>query len=96
MVVTQVNHKKRMVIEFSKTINKFTLLDAYPLPHMNEIANKIAQYKRYSTLDQTTAYHQVEIPPFDHLYTVFRRIFMAVEKNSIWTYECSPLLPTID
>ena len=34
LVVTQGNHKKRIVIDCSQTVNKYTLLDAYPLPRM--------------------------------------------------------------
>ena len=44
LVVTQVNHKKRIVIDYSQTVNKFTLLDAYPLPDMQDIVRQIAQY----------------------------------------------------
>ena len=36
--------KKRMVIDYSQTINRFTLLDACPLPKINELVNKITQY----------------------------------------------------
>ena len=31
VVARNENHKKRMVIDYSQTINRFTLLDAYPL-----------------------------------------------------------------
>ena len=31
LVVTQKKHKRRMVIDYSQTVNKHTLLDAYPL-----------------------------------------------------------------
>ena len=71
LVVTQENHKKRMVIDYSQTINKFTLLDAYPLPRMLDVVNKVAGYRIYSTLDLTSAYHQVELPSSDRLYTAF-------------------------
>ena len=43
LVTTNVN-KKRMVIDYSQTINKFTMLDAYPLPHIEEMVSKIAQF----------------------------------------------------
>jgi len=33
-VTTGENHHKRMCIDYSKTINKYTLLDGYPLPNM--------------------------------------------------------------
>ena len=72
LVVTQVNQKKRMVIDYSQNINKFTLLDAYPLSHMQDIVRKLAQYKVYSMLDLTSAYHQVELPSSDRLYTAFQ------------------------
>jgi len=33
-----------MIIDNSQTINRFTLLDAYPLPNINDLAPKVAQY----------------------------------------------------
>ena len=83
LVVTQVNHKKRMVIDYSQTVNKFTLLDAYPLPHMQDIV-RIAQYKVYSMLDLTSAYHQVELPSSDRLYTAFQA------DGSLWQWKRIP------
>ena len=55
LVVMQFNNKKRMVIDYSQNINNFTLLDAYPLPHMQDIVRRIAQHKVYSMLDLTSA-----------------------------------------
>ena len=41
--VLLVNKKKRrMVIDYSQTINKYTQLDAYPSPKSDELINKIA------------------------------------------------------
>ena len=71
LVVVQENHKRRMVIDYSQTVNKFTVLDAYPLPRMQDVVQKVAQYKFYSTLDLRSAYHQVELPPSDRVYTAF-------------------------
>ena len=44
VVARNENHKKRMVIDYSQTINRFTLLDAYPLPRIDDTINAIAQY----------------------------------------------------
>ena len=75
LVVTQVNHKKKMVIDYSQTVNKFTLLDGYPLPQMQDIVKRIAQYKVLdSMLDLVSAYHQVELPSSDCLYTAFQAV----------------------
>ena len=63
--------KPQLVIDYSKTVNKFTLLDAYPLPNMDIIAKKIAQYRWYSTFDLRSAYHQIPIRDCDKPYTAF-------------------------
>ena len=54
------NQKKRLAIDYSQTINRFTLLDAFPLPRVDETVNKIAQYRIFSTIDlrvHTIKYH---------------------------------------
>ena len=65
------NQKRRMVVDYSETINQFTLLDAYPLPNMNDLINKIAEYKIFSTIDLKSAYHQIEIKQSDRPFTAF-------------------------
>ena len=71
LVVAHENHKKRMVIDCSQTINKFTLLDTYPLPRMRDAVNSVAQYRVFLTLDLTCAYHQVELLVVDRQFTAF-------------------------
>ena len=63
--------KKRMVIDYSQTINRFASLDTYPLPKIDELVNKISQYQVYSTVDLRSVYHQVPISSSDKLYTAF-------------------------
>ena len=36
-------HKRRMVVDYSQTVNRFTLLDAYPLPILDEQIAEIAK-----------------------------------------------------
>ena len=72
IVVIQPNGKKRMVIDYSQTINRYTLLDAYPLPKINEMINKMAQYNcMYSSVDLTSAYYQIPLNPEDRPYTAY-------------------------
>lgn len=71
LVTTNERHKKRMVVDYSQTINKYTLLDAYPLPKINELINKVAQYRFFSTVDLKSAYHQVPLREEDKIYTAF-------------------------
>ena len=72
VVARNENHKKRLVIDYSQTINRFTLLDAYPLPRIDDTINAIAQYRVFSTIDLRSAYHQVSIKEGDKPYTAFQ------------------------
>ena len=51
LVTAKERHKKRLVIDYSQTINRFTLLDAYPLPKIDQMIQEIAQYEVFSALD---------------------------------------------
>ena len=65
------NQKKRLTVDYSETINRFTLLDAYPLPRINEMVNEMAQYRVFSTIDLKSAYHQIPLREEDKPYTAF-------------------------
>ena len=54
-----------MVIDYSQTVNRFTHLDAYPLPRIDEQINEIAKTKYYSTVDLKSAYYQVSLAKED-------------------------------
>lgn len=71
VVTKDENHRKRLAIDYSQTINKFTLLDAFPLPRIDELINEMAQYRVFSTVDLRSAYHQVPLKEEDKPYTAF-------------------------
>ncbi|XP_003381559.1 putative integrase core domain protein [Trichinella spiralis] len=71
LVVTSDNHKKRMVIEYSQTINRFTLLHVYPLGKINDMVQAISKYHFFSTVDLKSAYCQIPINARDRPYTAF-------------------------
>ena len=71
VVTKDENHKKRLAIDYSQTINRFTEFDAFPLPRISETVNEIAQYKVFSTLDLQSAYHQIPLKEDDKPYTAF-------------------------
>jgi len=54
-------HRKRLCIDYSQTVNLHTNLDAYPLPRIDEMVNKLSKYKYFSTYDLKSAYHQVPL-----------------------------------
>ena len=49
LVVSDENHKKRLVVDYSNTINLYTELDTYPMPNITDMINNIAQHKCFST-----------------------------------------------
>jgi len=52
VVVTKVeNPKRRLAVNDSQMINRFTLLDAFPLPRISNMVNKIAQFRVFRTID---------------------------------------------
>jgi hypothetical protein len=61
-VVKGDNHKTRMVIDYSYTINRFAILDAYPLPRIEEVIARVTKYNIFSTVDLKTAY---QVPILD-------------------------------
>ena len=71
LVTSNERHRKRMVVDYSRTINKFCELDGYPFPNIDDMANKVAQFSFYSTFDLKSAYHQVPIRDSDKPYTAF-------------------------
>ena len=71
VVTKDESHKKSLAIDYSQTINRFTLLDAFPLPRINDLVNDIAQYRVFSTIDLRSAYHQVPLKEEDKQYSAF-------------------------
>ena len=73
MVVTKdhPNRRKRLAIDYSQTINRYTELDAYPIPRVDEFVNKVAQYRVFSSIDLKSAYHQLPLHENDRPLTAF-------------------------
>jgi len=57
LVVKEQSGNCYMVIDYRRTINRFTQLDAYPLPRIDEIVNELAQHRVFTTVDLKSAYH---------------------------------------
>ena len=61
LVTKSAQGKKRMVVDYSRTVNRYTLLDTYPLPKLDEQVKHIAKGSIFSTLDLRSAYYQIEL-----------------------------------
>ena len=80
VVITNERHKRHMVIDYSQTINRYTLKDAYPLLCIQRAdqINDIALNTVFSTIDLKDAYYQLEIEESERKYTAFeadRKLF---------------------
>jgi hypothetical protein len=71
LVTHNERHKRRMVVDYSQTINRFTLLDAYPLPKIDMLVQSIAKYNYFSRLDLKSAYYQIPLHEEDKPFTAF-------------------------
>ena len=49
-LVVNEKSKRRMVVDYSERINKYTQLDVYPLTKINEVVDSIAKYKYLAPL----------------------------------------------
>ena len=58
-------------MDYSQTVNRYTYLDAYPLPNLYNMIEQIAKYDVFTCLDLKNAYHQVPIKPHERPYTAF-------------------------
>ena len=63
--------QKRMVIDHSDTINRFTELDASPMPNISKMVEDITQYSIFTRGDLKSAYPQIPISDNDRKYTAF-------------------------
>ena len=68
VLVVKRGEKQRLVIDYSSTINRFTILDAYPLPRIDSLVNQIANDRFYSSIDLRAAYHQVPLQESKNLH----------------------------
>ena len=71
VLVIDQGSKKRLVIDYSQTINRFTELNAYPLPGITEMIEKISKFKVFSSIDLKSAYHQIPIKEEEQKFTAF-------------------------
>ena len=71
LLVVKHGPKKSLVVDYSATVNRFTFLDAYPLPRIEDIVNAIAKDRYYSSIDLRSAYHQIALNDDDKIFTAF-------------------------
>jgi len=74
--------KKSLCIDYSQAINLFTVLDAYPLPKIDEIVRKSARNRVFSTFD-LSSYNQWKLREDEKAFTAFEAAGRLWEYNSL-------------
>jgi hypothetical protein len=68
----------------SQIINRFALLDGYPLPKIDMLAQSIAKYNYFNRLDLKSAYYQIPLHEEDKPFTAFEA------NGELYHYDCLP------
>lgn len=71
VVVKNEQGKQRLVVDYASTINQQTERDAYPIPLMQGLLDKVSEWTCFSKIDLRAAYHQVPLEPREHHLTAF-------------------------
>ena len=74
----------RMCIDY-RDLNKKTKRDAYPMPSMDSILDKLRRAKYLSKIDLKAAYHQIPMEKSSKRYTAF-----AIPGSGLWQYTRLP------
>ena len=59
LLTTDERHKKRTVIDYSQTINRYTQLNGYPLPNINNMIKKILTVFSVQYDEPQECFHQI-------------------------------------
>ena len=71
-VVVKIERKaKRLVIDYSTTVNLYTIPDAYPIPRIDEVLEEMGSCHYFSVFDLGKAYYQVPLPEDERPFTAF-------------------------
>ena len=92
VVINELCGKRLVMIDYSRTINRYTLLDAYFFPKIENFVSELSKYKVFTIIDLRSAHHQIKFYTRDREYTAFsiRARIVSVAQSSVWN--CKSLI----
>ena len=97
LVTSNENHKKRMVVDYSQTINRFTAPDAYPIPNLEHQVGQVAKFKVFSTIDLECLSSDHDPGGREIVHSLqIRRSFVPVPLNPVWRDQRGDCIPKGD
>jgi hypothetical protein len=78
LFVPKADGSLRMCIDY-RAVNRITVKDRYPLPHIEDLFNGLEGSTVFSKLDLASGYHQIRIAPGDRQKTAFTTKFGLYE-----------------
>ena len=86
------NGDLRICGDYSVTINKFSDLEQYPVPTLEELLNNLSGRKRFTKIDLSQAYHQLELTPESRKYTTTKTHLGLLYQYKRLTYGVSSVV----
>ena len=86
--IVKPNGDLRIWDDYSVTINKFSVLEQYPVPTLEELLSKLSGGKRFIMIDLSQAYHQLERTTEKRKYTTINT-HLGLDQYKHLTYRIS-------
>ncbi|XP_015780595.1 PREDICTED: uncharacterized protein K02A2.6-like [Acropora digitifera] len=67
--IVKPNGDLRICGDYSVTINKFSVMEQYPIPSLEELLSNLSGGTRFTKIGLSQAYHQLELTPESRKYT---------------------------
>ena len=77
-VVSKKDGSPRIVVDY-RALNEITVKNAYPLPLMDELFDRVVNAKYFTSIDLRDGFYQIALPPGDREKTAFRTRFGSFE-----------------
>ena len=89
LVVPKKDGKMRVCIDY-RDLNAISARDAYPLPKIDELLNRLAKASWFSKMDLQSGFHQIPMDPESVPYTAFR-VGTPVDGCSLFEWTVMPM-----